>query len=255
MNLREAVGIALGGLRANRLRSALTMLGIIVGVAAVVPLAAIGNGVQASVNAEVQPLANLIAIMPSTRNVPGGSTPTDLIDGDGATLQRQLIDDAAAIPAVTSQALVETDTTKFRFECCRLHRMLAPDEQPRYPGEVALRPGSGPLDRQSRGDRSYRRDHPVEEAALRQTIRINHQTLKIIGVMQTVGEPADNQAMMPLKTACRYIFGGGDKLNQITVRASLVIGLSPVDILPIAPPDFGPVKLTDTNNPLLRRSR
>ncbi|MGH3671746.1 MAG: ABC transporter permease, partial [Pseudonocardiaceae bacterium] len=50
MSLREALRIALRGLRANRLRSVLTMLGIIIGVAAVVLLVAIGNGVQSSVN-------------------------------------------------------------------------------------------------------------------------------------------------------------------------------------------------------------
>ncbi|MGH3989555.1 MAG: ABC transporter permease, partial [Pseudonocardiaceae bacterium] len=60
MNLREAFRIALRGLRANRLRSALTMLGIIIGVAAVVLLVAIGNGVQSSVNERIEPLANLI---------------------------------------------------------------------------------------------------------------------------------------------------------------------------------------------------
>ncbi len=44
MSLREAVRIALRGLRANRLRSTLTMLGIIIGIAAVILLVAIGHG-------------------------------------------------------------------------------------------------------------------------------------------------------------------------------------------------------------------
>lgn len=50
MGLREAVRTALRGLRANRLRSALTMLGLVIGVAAVILLVAIGNGVQSAVN-------------------------------------------------------------------------------------------------------------------------------------------------------------------------------------------------------------
>ncbi|MDQ2791773.1 MAG: ABC transporter permease, partial [Actinomycetota bacterium] len=87
MNLREAVRIALRGLRANRLRSVLTMLGIIIGVASVILLVAIGNGVQSSVNEKIQPLANLITIVPSVGNVPGGAPPKDLIDADVAALQ------------------------------------------------------------------------------------------------------------------------------------------------------------------------
>jgi putative ABC transport system permease protein len=38
--------------------------------------------------------------------------------------------------------------------------------------------------------------------------------------MQSVGEPGDSVAVMPLDTARRYIFGGGDKINQIIVQAT-----------------------------------
>jgi len=57
-------------------------------------------------------------------------------------------------------------------------------------------------------------------AALNRTIRINHQTFKVIGLMQFVGEPGDNDTIMPLNTSRRYIFGGGDKVNQIVVQAT-----------------------------------
>src|SRR5919206_1256523 len=116
MTLSEAIRIALRGLRAHRLRSVLTMLGIIIGVAAVILLVAIGNGVQASVNAKIQPLANLITIVPTTGNVPGGGPPKDLIDADVEALQRQVVNAAAVIPAVTGQVLAETDTTKYRSQ-------------------------------------------------------------------------------------------------------------------------------------------
>jgi putative ABC transport system permease protein len=57
-------------------------------------------------------------------------------------------------------------------------------------------------------------------AALGHTVRVNHQIFRVLGVMQSVGEPGDNDVVMPLDTARRYIFGGGDKLNQIIVQAS-----------------------------------
>ena len=112
MNLREALRIALRGLRANRLRSALTMLGIVIGVSAVILLVAIGNGVQTSVNERIEPLANLITIRPTEGNVPGGTTPKDLIDADITALQKrdQAPDIATVIPATTGPALAEAGT-------------------------------------------------------------------------------------------------------------------------------------------------
>ena len=222
MTLREAVRIALRGLRAHRLRSVLTMLGIIIGVAAVILLVAIGNGVQASVNAKVQPLANLITIVPSTGNIPGGGPPKDLIDADVEALQRQVTDAAAVIPAVSGQVLAETETNKYRSQVVgSTERWLDINNRDLQVGTffttsqvrvtarvVVLGPNVASA---LFGD---------AEAALRQTVRFNHQSFQVIGVMQSVGEPADEDAVMPLETARRFIFGGGDKLNQITVQAT-----------------------------------
>ncbi|MGH3766306.1 MAG: ABC transporter permease, partial [Pseudonocardiaceae bacterium] len=57
-------------------------------------------------------------------------------------------------------------------------------------------------------------------AAVGQTLRINRQNFTVIGVLDSVGDPADNVAVMPLNTARRYVFGSGDLLNQIIVQAS-----------------------------------
>jgi putative ABC transport system permease protein len=61
----EAFRVALGALRANRLRSALTMLGVIIGVAAVIVLVAIGSGAKNEVESQVEGLgSNLIIVVP-----------------------------------------------------------------------------------------------------------------------------------------------------------------------------------------------
>jgi putative ABC transport system permease protein len=222
LNLKEALRIALHGLRANRLRSVLTMLGIIIGVAAVILLVAIGNGVQASVNAEIQPLANLITIVPSAGKVPGGAPPKDLIDGDVTALEKQVIDAAAIIPATTGQALVATASTKYRSGVIgSTERWLEVNNR-----DVQL--GSFFSGAQVRSAARVVVLGPTVAstlfgdtgAALGQTVRINHQAFKVIGVMQSLGEPADSDAVLPLNTVRRYIFGGGDKLNQITVQAT-----------------------------------
>jgi len=54
MNLWESFRVALRALSANKLRSALTMLGIVIGVTAVIALVAAGQGVQASVTDQLR---------------------------------------------------------------------------------------------------------------------------------------------------------------------------------------------------------
>jgi len=86
MRLAEAWRVALDALRANRLRSALTMLGVVIGVSAVVLLVAIGTGAKREVETQVQGLgSNLLLVV--TGEFAFGSAPTvsrlDLSDVDG----------------------------------------------------------------------------------------------------------------------------------------------------------------------------
>ena len=63
--------IALRALRAHRLRSTLTMLGLIIGVSAVILLIACGQGVQNSVDVRIEPVANNITIVSKAADIPG----------------------------------------------------------------------------------------------------------------------------------------------------------------------------------------
>jgi len=75
MRLAEAWRVALDALRANRLRSGLTMLGVIIGVAAVVILVAIGTGTKNKIEQQVEGLgSNLLVVVPGEVNF--GSAPT-----------------------------------------------------------------------------------------------------------------------------------------------------------------------------------
>ena len=81
LNFSQNVRSALRALLANKLRSALTMLGIVIGVGAVVALVSIGTGAQASITNRIEGIgANLITVFSGTRNqaAPSGA-------GGGAT--------------------------------------------------------------------------------------------------------------------------------------------------------------------------
>ena len=67
--LRETVGMALATLRANRLRSLLTMLGIVIGNASVITLVGVGRGAQNLAEGQINTLgANVLFVVPGNND-------------------------------------------------------------------------------------------------------------------------------------------------------------------------------------------
>ncbi|MDR3377354.1 MAG: ABC transporter permease [Verrucomicrobiae bacterium] len=106
--------IALRALRRNKLRSCLTALGIIIGVASVVAMVAVGNGAQARITSEVSSLGqNLLLIFAGSRHTGGvnsglGSASTMTI-ADAQAMAREIPDIAAVSPedSATVQAIAD----------------------------------------------------------------------------------------------------------------------------------------------------
>jgi len=103
MRLREAFGAAWDALRANRLRSALTMLGVIIGVASVVMLVAIGSGAKQKVEQQVEGLgSNLILVVPGEFSFGSAPAVSRLKLEDVAYLGRVVGDRRVVAATVTS---------------------------------------------------------------------------------------------------------------------------------------------------------
>lgn len=106
MSPLETLRIAARALRVNKMRSALTVLGIVVGVGAVVCMVSVGAGAQAEVSEKIRTLgANLLLVMPGAQNSGGarlesGTQPT-LTDEDAAAIRRELPDVQVAAPVLT----------------------------------------------------------------------------------------------------------------------------------------------------------
>ena len=95
----EAFRVAVGALLANRLRSGLTMLGVVIGVAAVVVLVAIGSGAQREVETQVEGLgSNLIVVLPGRFDVEGGGPP-----GGAVSVSRLELEDVALLEGVVGR--------------------------------------------------------------------------------------------------------------------------------------------------------
>src|SRR6516164_263514 len=98
--------IAARALRVNKLRSALTVLGIVVGVAAVVCMVSVGVGAQAEVSERIRTLgANLLLVMPGARDSGGArlesGTQTTLTEEDAAAIRRELVEAQVAAPLLS----------------------------------------------------------------------------------------------------------------------------------------------------------
>ena len=114
MLFSENFKIAIRALRANKMRAALTMLGIMIGVATVVALLSVGNGATANITSSIQSNgSNLLTVSPGKQQSgapgSGGSQQASyLYYSDYQLLQRSLVNNVAAIvPTYQSSYLVK----------------------------------------------------------------------------------------------------------------------------------------------------
>src|SRR6266567_7950146 len=108
MGLNQAIRVAFGSLMSNKLRSALTVLGMGIGVGAVITLMSIGQGAQAAVQAQFNSLGtNLVFVDPGTTNSGGvrsqaGNVPTLTYDDAKALSDDTQVPDATDVAPETS---------------------------------------------------------------------------------------------------------------------------------------------------------
>jgi putative ABC transport system permease protein len=244
--IRDLVSIALRGLRAHKLRSALTMLGLIIGVAAVILLTSFGQGVGNSVNAAISPVANNITVVPKLSPTPGGPPAEPLTDDDeraigrlpgvaqlepevtgavtGAAGQKSVAVTASTATAHFTSASVIGTSANFlaaNQKTVTAGRFFTPAEQ-RSGAKVAV---LGTLiDRSLFG--------PDPNAALGKTVRLNNVLFTVIGLMPSYGAASDNLIVMPLTAARAGVFGygyGGDELSKIVVKAQGTTQVKPTE--------------------------
>ena len=108
MNLTESVLVALTALRTNLMRSTLTMLGIIIGVAAVITMVAMGAGAQKKIDDQIAALGtNLFMIMPGYGRDHGARTSkVRLSEDDARAIKNQVPDVVAVAPTIRGMAQV-----------------------------------------------------------------------------------------------------------------------------------------------------
>jgi putative ABC transport system permease protein len=226
MTLRETLLAALRSLRSNRLRSLLTTLGIIIGVAAVIILVSLGNGVKAGFDAQFSRLANQITVSKATGAVPGGGVARDLTDQDVAALRnsQQAPDIASVTPSTTGSAVLVAGQAQERASVVgSTTDYLDVSARTIQVGEwfsKVQEKGNAKVCVLGQQAVSYLYGPTANlNEVVGKNIRIGHATFKVIGVLGVDGQQ-DNVAIMPLDTSRAYLLGGGDIINQIIIKST-----------------------------------
>lgn len=234
MRTTDILRTASRALRSNQLRSALTTLGIIIGVASVVVMVAVGAGTQAAIKEEIEKLgATVVMIIPGSANAAGarlgaGTRPT-LSDDDAAAVRSDAAGVITAAPSVAGVAHLATAIDNWssgvygvteEYFIARDWKLAAGrqvDEQDVATGAKVVMLGA------TTAEKIFGEADPIG-----QIIRVNHLPMEVIGLLarkgQTMdGSDLDDVGLIPLSTARDQLFGRSAaktrSVSMITVKA------------------------------------
>ena len=232
MLIGEIFQVALGALRANKLRSLLTMLGIVIGVGSVIAMIALGTGAQTAVKDRISALGTtLLTVSPGQMFGRGGISSMDdrakLTMKDADALEARGTALRAVQPEMSRQLQVQylnknTNTSitgtsanylevrKFKLAAGRMFT----SQEDAAKARVAV---VGPEVLKNLGLES-------PYALLDEPIRIRGIQFTVVGVMESKGQASpwsnpDDQILIPLNTA-RFRVIGSDRIRSISVLAS-----------------------------------
>jgi putative ABC transport system permease protein len=230
MLLGEIITVALGALRANKLRSLLTMLGIVIGVAAVIAVVALGSGAQSATKARISSLGTtLLIVMPGQQRGGGGvafDQSVKLTIADAKALEDRATNLNAVQPEINSRVQVQylnqnastsAVGTTANYLTVRKYelasgRMFTTQEDEGRQRVVVL----GQTVVSNLGIRSA-------DAIIGENVRIKGLQFQVIGILKPKGQSSpfgdpDEQVLIPLTTGRFRVFGT-DRLRSISVLA------------------------------------
>jgi putative ABC transport system permease protein len=245
MSWLETFRTGLNGVRNHRLRSGLTVLGILIGIAAVILTVGLGEGAQAQVGSEITSLGtNLLTVSPgsstSSTGIRGGfGTASTLTTADATALASTTVapDVKAVAPITQSTETLTAGTSNWsttvvgstpswitvRGETIEQGRFI--DSQDVSDHEASIVLGS------VTASELFSHEDPVG-----QTVDVNGLPLTVVGVLNSVGSSTsssttsdpDDTAVVPMTTAAEEIFGGTSRneLSSIIVQARSSADLS-----------------------------
>ena len=229
MLVGETVSVAFQSIRANKMRAILTMLGIIIGVGAVITMVALGSGAQKAVEDRIAALGANVFTVRAGQAFRGGIRITDrtiLSTDDYEALLRDGRLLKAVVPEMESRLQVGYGNQNSNIEVVGT-----------TPNYIEVRNYTIPYGRMfTSGDDEARRRYAVLGAAvprmlganpaamIHQTVRIGGINFEIIGILSEKGAAGgwgnpDEQILIPLQTAKYRVFGS-DRLRSLSVQVA-----------------------------------
>lgn len=234
MSWSESLRTALEALRLHRMRSTLTVVGIMIGVAAVILTVGFGQGAQDQVKSQIDSLgSNLLVISPGSTTTSGGvrgglGSASTLTIADAEALNSKVAapDIAGVAPQTQSSASLTAGTTNWttsvvgttqswldvRSQKLASGRFITDEDVATQAAVVVL---GATTSQELFGPRG----------ALDQTVVVNGTTLSVVGVLEASGSTGtsnnDDQAIVPISTAGQRLFGGTSRtgVQAIYVQA------------------------------------
>ena len=236
---KDLIQEVLWSLMGNKVRSGLTILGIVIGIASVITMVGIGQGSKKSIEAQIESIgSNLITIMPGSQSVGGvrqsSGSAQSLTEEDVTVLEKKVSGIKAIAPTVSSNYQITAKGNNSNTQVI--------GTTPDYitVKNVAIESGSFFSESQGRGSAKVAvigpdtRDTLFGEGAnpIGQTIRINKVIFQIIGVTQAKGASGfnnqDDVVYVPMKTSQNYLVGN-DYINTINITVNSQEEMTPVE--------------------------
>jgi putative ABC transport system permease protein len=241
MSWRDTFWTATEAVRTHRLRSALTMLGILIGITAVVLTVGIGQGAKAKVQDQINELGtNILVVSPgSTTNTSGvrggfGSSSTLTLSDASTLANKQVAPDIEAVaPVSTTSAELVNGTTNWtttltgttpawgtvRSRGVSVGRFINATDERNAAAVVVLGPDTV--------SELFPRGNPIG-----QTVSYNGVQLQVVGVLTSLSSSEDTSnndlAIVPMSTYAQRLVGGTNRnsVSSIYVKATSAGSLS-----------------------------
>jgi len=235
VNVLASSRIALRALRVNKLRSTLTMLGIIIGVGAVIAMVAIGSGAQARVAEQLQALgANMIFVFPGSTTSgglrAGAGSSISLTEEDAWTIQRDVQGVVVAAPTMRgSGQLVWGNLNWSTMIVGVTPEYFDARDWPTTSGRVFTQEDVDGAAKVAILGQTVAQSLFGDTDPIGQTVRVKKLLCTVIGVLDskgqnTFGQDQDDVIVIPLTTAKRKVLGvslaNARTVNGISIKVA-----------------------------------
>ncbi len=226
-------------LLANKARSGLTVLGIVIGIGSVIAMIAIGQGAQGSIQASIQSLgSNLILVTPGAQRGPGSQVST----GRGSSETLKLADAEALAELPQAKAVSPEVSTRSQVTARGTNtntQVLGVTTSYPIVRNVEVADGSFFTEAQNKSLAKVAVIGPTTQtdlfgeggSGIGQSIRIKNIDFKVVGVTKTKGGSGflnqDDIIFIPLLTAQRYLLGN-ESVNTVAVQAVDEASMTPL---------------------------